>query len=104
MVVQLVVVYKLLQRGSSGRLKALLFINVLVDSFFGSIPVIGQIWDFFFKANERNLRLTREYLYEDKHQGSGDTVWIVFFVLLILAIAGLIYTVIEVIKWFSNFL
>lgn len=99
LLVQLVVVYNLLQKGSSGKLRALLFINVLVDSFFGSIPVIGQIWDFFFKANERNLRLTKEYLYEDKHQGNGGRIWLAFALLLIICLGAIIYVLIELFKW-----
>ena len=31
--------------------------NVLIDYVIGAIPVIGDLFDFAFKANQRNLRL-----------------------------------------------
>lgn len=31
--------------------------NVALDAVIGVIPLIGNIWDIFFRANERNLRL-----------------------------------------------
>lgn len=34
-----------------------MLLNIGFDALFGSVPIIGQAWDFFFKANTRNLRL-----------------------------------------------
>jgi hypothetical protein len=31
--------------------------NILIDTLAGSVPIIGDAFDFAFKANERNLRL-----------------------------------------------
>ena len=36
--------------------------NVAVDTAIGAIPVAGDAFDLFFKANERNLRIVREHL------------------------------------------
>lgn len=36
--------------------------NLLIDWVIGSIPVIGDIFDVGFKANERNIRLIEEEL------------------------------------------
>lgn len=35
--------------------------NVLVDSFLQSIPVLGNIFDFFVKSNQRNFKLMKAY-------------------------------------------
>jgi hypothetical protein len=35
--------------------------NVLLDTFIGSVPLIGDIGDVFFKANIRNLRILEEF-------------------------------------------
>ncbi len=35
--------------------------NVLIDYFIGSIPIIGDIFDLFFKANRANLEIARKY-------------------------------------------
>lgn len=36
--------------------------NVLLDVVVGSIPVLGSIFDLFFKANQRNLNLLQRHL------------------------------------------
>lgn len=36
--------------------------NVLIDVFVGSIPLLGDMFDFFFKVNERNMKLSRQYI------------------------------------------
>jgi len=33
--------------------------NVVIDSLVGAIPVLGDIFDFAFRANERNLEIIR---------------------------------------------
>ena len=37
-------------------------VNALLDAVIGSIPVVGDIFDFFWKVNKRNLRLVERYL------------------------------------------
>ena len=37
-------------------------VNALLDAAIGSIPVVGDIFDFFWKVNKRNLRLVERYL------------------------------------------
>ncbi|MXQ11801.1 DUF4112 domain-containing protein [Microvirga makkahensis] len=36
--------------------------NVAVDTAIGSIPLAGDVFDVFFKANERNLRIIHDHL------------------------------------------
>ncbi len=84
---------------ASGEVKARLVVNVLLDFLIGSIPIIGSIWDFFFKANERNLKLIKSHMEEGKYQGDGKgVVWsvgiIIFFVL-----AFFFYLAIRLIDW-----
>ncbi len=96
---QFLLVVSLLRNGSSGELRAKLILNVLLDSAIGSIPIIGQIWDFFYKANERNLRLTEEYLLEDKHQGSGKGIWLAVLMLFIITIVMIVYVIVWFVTW-----
>ena len=37
-------------------------VNVAADTALGAIPVVGFLFDFVFKANQRNLNLLREHL------------------------------------------
>jgi Domain of unknown function (DUF4112) len=36
--------------------------NVLVDLLLGAVPLVGDLADMWFKANERNVALLKEYL------------------------------------------
>ncbi len=104
MILQGMLVMALMRTGASGKLLALMFVNVLLDTLIGSIPVIGQIFDFFYKANQRNLRLTEEYLYEGKHRGSGTIIWMALILLVMLTIALIVYAFVLfagwVVSWF----
>lgn len=35
--------------------------NLWIDGAIGAVPVVGDLWDFYFKANRRNLRLLRQH-------------------------------------------
>ena len=39
--------------------------NVVFDSAVGAIPVVGDVFDFLFRSNTRNLKIVRRHL--DKH-------------------------------------
>jgi hypothetical protein len=36
-------------------------LNLWLDGALGSVPVVGDLFDFYFKANRRNLRLLQKY-------------------------------------------
>lgn len=36
--------------------------NVALDTVVGSVPVLGSVFDLFFKANRRNIKLLRRHL------------------------------------------
>lgn len=48
--------------GASTRVKRQMVRNMAIDFFGGLIPVIGDAFDFAWKANARNARLLHEYL------------------------------------------
>lgn len=48
--------------GAGNGLVARMLGNVLLDTVVGSIPVLGSIFDVYFKANNRNIRLLRHHL------------------------------------------
>lgn len=45
-------------KGILGRM----LLNVIIDSLVGSIPILGDLFDFAWTANEYNLRLLEDYL------------------------------------------
>ncbi|KIO74518.1 hypothetical protein TH53_26025 [Pedobacter lusitanus] len=81
-------------KGLTSKIVVLMCINILLDSTIGAIPGIGQVWDFFFKSNTRNMRLMQEYYREGKHQGSGKNT-----IVLALVILSLIFILLIAILW-----
>jgi hypothetical protein len=78
---------------------ARMILNVLLDVGVGSIPILGDVFDVFFKANTRNVALLRE---ARDHEEQGRRMpeapsrrWLVglavgFLVVLALMVAGLV--------------
>ena len=58
----LVVVARGVQLGLPGVVVARMLVNVALDFVIGSIPVIGDAFDLWFKANQRNVGLVRRYV------------------------------------------
>ena len=36
--------------------------NIAVDTAIGAIPIAGDIWDFFFRANDRNMQILARHI------------------------------------------
>lgn len=87
------------RNGASSKVVVLMSINILVDSVIGPIPVIGNIFDFYFKSNTRNLRLMQEYFVEGKHQGSGKITIIIALIVLVLILGLLVYGLLKLGEW-----
>jgi len=73
------------KQGVSGKVKVLMFRNSILDFLLGSLPVAGYITDFFYKSNEKNLRLLEEHILDEKHGGSGWSL-ILLFIFICLAL------------------
>ena len=60
--VSLTLVARALQFGPPRSLVSKMLSNVLVDVILGGIPLVGPLADIWFRANERNASLMREFL------------------------------------------
>ena len=55
-------IFRSLRYGIPREIITKMLANVLVDLLLGSVPVVGDLADMWFKANERNVELLKEYL------------------------------------------
>lgn len=74
----------LLRNNGSGKVIAKMSLNIIIDVLLTFIPVLGNVMDFFFKTNQRNLELALDHYQYGKNQGSAWSVIIP--VMLILAL------------------
>ncbi|GAB3588750.1 DUF4112 domain-containing protein [Hymenobacter daeguensis] len=61
----------MLRHGASGAVVVRMALNILIDTVVGAIPILGNVFDFAYKSNERNVALLRRHYAEGRHQGSG---------------------------------
>ena len=87
------------KKGASNKLVVLMSINIFLDAIIGGIPLIGQVFDFFFKANSRNLRLIKEHYVEGMHSGSGKNTLILAISILVILLILLIFLLVKLGDW-----
>lgn len=56
------ILYEAHQLGVPKHKLALMGGNVLVDLVFGSVPIAGDVFDIFWRANMRNLKIVRDHV------------------------------------------
>ena len=61
----------MLRHGASGAVVVRMALNILLDTVVGAIPILGNVFDFAYKSNERNVALLRRHYAEGRHSGSG---------------------------------
>jgi hypothetical protein len=97
--------FAMARKGASNKVVVLMSINILLDTVIGGIPGVGQVFDFFFKSNTRNLKLMREHYLEGKHQGSGKGTILIAVVVMLIVLGLLVLGMIKlggwIIGWFS---
>lgn len=98
-VVSAVLILSMARKGASNKLVVLMSINIFIDSVIGAIPLIGNIFDFFFKSNTRNLKLIQEHYVEGKHQGSGKNTLIVALIILVIILGLLTFGLVKLGEW-----
>jgi len=48
--------------GAPGHLQAAMVGNLVIDTVVGAVPLVGDIFDFAFRSNARNVRLLKRHL------------------------------------------
>jgi len=90
--------------GVSRKVVILMIGNIIVDTVIGSIPIIGNLFDFTFKANNRNIRLLRKHYVEGKYEGSGTGILLIVAAAIVVTIGLVIFTVIIFFRFLYDFI
>jgi hypothetical protein len=62
--------------------------NVAIDALVGMLPIAGDIFDFAWKANDRNYALLERHAYEHRRPTTGDWLFVTGLIALLLVIAA----------------
>lgn len=96
-----IIIYQARQLGVPRMVLARMMINMIIDTVFGTVPVIGDLFDFVWKANKRNIALLNKYqLAPEKTYRKSFLENMLFILLLILILVGLILFIIWIIGVF----
>lgn len=63
--------------------------NVAIDALIGAVPLAGDLFDFAWKANDRNLRLLEHHATEERPPTKGDWLFVMVITLAVVALAAL---------------
>jgi hypothetical protein len=84
-------IYTMHNHGASRKVVIKMLLNSTLDAVIGAVPIVGTVFDVFYRSNDRNVKLLKEHYYEGKHQGSGNGLLLVIVVLCILVVGFAFY-------------
>jgi hypothetical protein len=61
--------------------------NVAIDALVGLLPFAGDLFDFAWKANERNMALLERHAYEERRPSASDWLFVILLIALLLVVA-----------------
>ena len=84
-------IYTMHNHGASRKVVIKMLMNSTLDAVVGTIPVVGTVFDVFYRSNDRNVKLLKEHYFEGKHQGSGNGLLLVIVILSVILVAAAFY-------------
>lgn len=61
--------------------------NAAVDAIIGAIPLAGDLFDFGWKSNQRNMALLERHAYEEHRLSPGDWLFVLAMMAVVLLVA-----------------
>jgi len=87
------------QLGAPGSIQLRMLVNLLVDAGIGAIPILGDLFDFAFKANVRNARLLTGWLSRPHEtRRSSVLVLLAMLIVLIASVAAVVWLVFAAVR------
>jgi hypothetical protein len=94
-----ILILSMVKYGVSRKVIIKMIGNVAIDAVLGSIPLIGDLFDVAYKANQRNYKLLKEHQLEGKHTGSGTGLLIGVGLVLLVLMAFVVFGLWKLIQW-----
>jgi hypothetical protein len=68
--------------------QARMLFNVAIDTTLGIVPIVGDLFDFAWKANDMNMALLERHAVEDRRPSAGDWLFVSGLTVLLLVLAA----------------
>lgn len=90
--------YQAYKQGLPKMVIARMLVNILIDAGIGSIPLLGDIFDFIWKANLKNAELLDRYKTNPdktyRHSAIGNAVFLVGVLTVVILLMYLVITIV----------
>lgn len=67
--------------------------NAAVDAIIGAIPFAGDLFDFGWKANQRNMALLERHAYEEHRPSLGDWAFVLAMIAIVVVLAAVPFVI-----------
>lgn len=99
--ISIYIVFRALSMGFPFVVILQMLFNVLIDFVVGAVPFLGNIFDFFWRANEKNINLIKQYHGAPLQTKKRSNLLLLSFVSIVLLFFGTIgYLVFKLIGLF----
>lgn len=92
-------IYLMYQRGASRKVVIKMIMNSTLDAVIGAVPLVGTVFDVFYRSNDRNIRLLKEHYVEGKHHGSGTGLLVAIALVALIIVSAAIYGVWKLLEY-----
>ncbi len=89
----------LAKNGASGFVIARMALNIVIDGLIGAIPVLGDIFDVAFKANQRNMQLMHQHYVEGRHKGGAWKVVLPVLLVMLVFVGAMVWVSYKILAW-----
>ena len=80
-------------------------VNMVIEGVVGVIPFFGDIFDFIFKSNRRNVKLMQRYLEDPKETAERSASSVIGFIVVLFFVFLLtIWLIFKVLGWATSLL
>jgi hypothetical protein len=95
------ILYEAARLGLPVSVLARIAFNIALEGIIGTVPVAGDLFDFIFQANMRNLRLVERYYRPDLRPRSFAHIWLAIgaFTFALLAFLGIAFYAMIKVLW-----
>jgi hypothetical protein len=91
-------IYTMHTQGASRKVVVKMLLNSTFDAVLGAIPIVGTVFDVFYRSNEKNVRLLKEHYLEGKHEGSGNGILLVIALICFAVVCLTVYGMYKLIQ------
>jgi hypothetical protein len=95
--------YIVAQAARLGAPRALLgrmAVNIAIEAIVGTVPVLGDVFDAAWKANQRNVRLLADYMEKPVRTRRSSTLFLGVLILMLLVIVTVFAVIVyAILRW-----